>query len=164
MINKFMVNVLGVRTGEKTAKALFGKLALLAKQHSLLLQAFNPNSIVSERHLEHAFELASRSFAAKRNIARSLEAELLLRAAGTEKIDRAIEMVGVKDPARILLFSDKKIPKIIIGELGEEETSLLKLTEDKKRRIAKLFGIYESELELYSLESLVLEKIALTGF
>ena len=164
MINKFMVTVLGVRTGEKTAKSLFEKLALVSKQHSLFLQAFNPDSIVSERHLEHAFELASCSFEAKTNIARSLEAELLLRAAGTEKIDRAIEMVGVKDPARIILFSDSKIPGSLLKELGKEDKALLKLTEDKKRRIAKLFGIYESELELYSLESLVLEKIALTGF
>ncbi len=160
MINKFMVNTIGVKTREKNTKELFEKLSKLSKANSILLQAFNPDSIVSPRHLAHAFELANHSFQTKRNLARNLETELLLRAAGTEKIDRAIEMVGVKDPSRIILFSDKKIDKKMLAELGEEDSSLLKLTDEKKKKIEKLFEISKSELELYSLEELVLERIA----
>jgi tRNA threonylcarbamoyladenosine modification (KEOPS) complex Cgi121 subunit len=162
MINKLMVGLVGVKTREKTAKLLFEKISKLSKDNSILLQAFNPDSIVSAKQLEHAFELANRSFKTKRNIARNLETELLLRAAGTEKIDKAIERAGVKDPSRILLFSDKKIPKKIIEELGEEDSSLLKLTNEKRKKITLLFGITEPELSLYSLEELVLERIALS--
>ncbi len=161
MINKFMVVVIGVRTKEKNTKELFEKISSLSKKNSLLLQAFDPDSILSKKHLEHAYELASRSFKSKTNIARNLETEILLRAAGTEKIDRAIDRVGVKDPKKILLFSDKKIPKKIINELGKEDFSLLKITEEKKKKIEKLFGVGEEELSLYSLEELVFEKMAL---
>jgi tRNA threonylcarbamoyladenosine modification (KEOPS) complex Cgi121 subunit len=159
MINKFMVSVVGVRTKAKTPQELFSKLAELSKKHSILLQAFNPDSILSIRQLEHAYEISIRSFEGKANIARTLEAEILLRASGSAKIAKAIEKVGVKDPKRVILFSPSGIPASLIAELGEEDKTLLKQTEKKKKLIANLFGIGR-ELKLYSLEELVLEKIA----
>ncbi|MFH1470785.1 MAG: KEOPS complex subunit Cgi121 [Candidatus Micrarchaeota archaeon] len=156
-----MVTVLGVRTKEKSTKELFEKLVTLSKKHSLILQAFDPDSIVSPRHLAYTFELASRSFQSKTNVARSFETELLLRAAGTEKIDEAIERVGVKSPSQILLFSNLQIPGSLLKGFGEEDSSLLKLTTEKKKKIARLFKIKEKELGLYPLEELVLERLAI---
>ena len=161
MINNLMVSVLGVRTGQKSVKGLFGQLASLSKRHSLLLQAFDPDSVVSERQLAVACELSQKAINTKTNLARTPEAELLLRAAGTEKIDRAIERVGVKDSSRFILFSPSLIPGSVLRELGEEDKSLLKLTGEKRKKIAKLFSISERELSIYSLEDLVLERMAL---
>ncbi|MFH1447643.1 MAG: KEOPS complex subunit Cgi121 [Candidatus Micrarchaeota archaeon] len=155
-----MVTLIGIRTKAKTSKELFSKLANLSKRYSILLQAFDPSTILSKRHIQHAYELSKRSFANKTNIARTREAELLLRAAATPKIDRAIEKIGVRNPKRIILFSPSHIPKSIVDEIGERDQSLLRLTQRKKNEIAKLFGIGK-EKHMYSLEELLLERMAL---
>ncbi len=156
-----MVSVLGVKTSLQSPKELLERLSRLSKRHSILLQAFNPDSVVSERQLAVAYELSKKAFKAKTNLARTPEAELLLRVAGTEKIDKAIGKVGVDDASRFILFSSEEIPSQVLEELGKQDDSLLKLTEDKKKRIARRFGISEKELELYPLEELVLERMAL---
>ncbi len=159
MINKLMVTLIGVRPAQKDSDELFSLLSKLSRENSLLLQVFNPDSVISKKHIEHAYELSKRAFASKTNIARTMQAELLLRAAGSSKINKAIERVGIENPNRILLFSPKRIPKSVIEQLGKEDPSLLKTSVEKEKNIAQLFGVKASKL--YSLEELVLERIAL---
>ncbi|MEW6329110.1 MAG: KEOPS complex subunit Cgi121 [Candidatus Micrarchaeota archaeon] len=95
--------ILGIRTRYKTTDELLDAVGSL-RTRGLLIQLFNPDTILNKNHLLFALSHARASFARKKNIAKKLETEILLRAAGTHKIDKAIELVGVKNPKKVFLL------------------------------------------------------------
>ena len=88
------------------------------------IQVFDANSIVHEDHVRFAFFHAMKSFEEGKNITKTLQLELLLRAAASRQITVAIDKVGVKDPKNI-----------VIGALAEKnrKADLLKRLEATER-------------------------------
>ncbi len=152
-----MVAAYGVSSGLRDAGELIGRLRRAAAELKVFAEAFEPKAIVSERQLLLAHKLAMDAFAEKRNIAKTMETEVLLRAAGTGKIGEAIERIGVKKPSGFLLLTDAE---------GSKLEALLKAIEGKKVKAvfggemaAGIYGV--GKTGGYSLEDLVLEKMAM---
>ncbi|MCX6778473.1 MAG: KEOPS complex subunit Cgi121 [Candidatus Micrarchaeota archaeon] len=139
--------------------ALEGARKMAKNTNGASVQLFDPDSIAGENHLKLALKLAEDAFAKKQNYARTLETEMLLKAAGTRKIDEALGRVGAKSPKRFLL--------VVLGGKADSLAKKLGKTEKWKGgnagKLAQLFGIGKRELELYPLEELVLERIALAA-
>jgi len=150
--------IVRVKTNFENADELISRIQHVSEANPFIIQAFNPDSIVSENHLIFSARHAFKAFAEGRNIADRIENEILLRTAATRRIDEAIKRVGVKDPKDILLFiSGKRIyEKGILKQLDAEKIGLKFGNESE---IAKKFGLEKNEN--YSLEDLLLEKIAL---
>lgn len=152
-----MLSVFGVSSGLKDAKELVGCLREASGRLGVFAEAFDPGAIVSERQLLLAHLLAQKAFEEKRNIAKAMETEVLLRAAGMGKIEEAIRLVGAKKPSEFLLLTDAR---------GEKLARLLAAVKGRKVKAdfggegaARRYGI--KRLGDYSAEDLVLERMAL---
>ncbi len=151
-----MVHVFGVSSRICDAKELMRQLRAFTDREKIFAQAFDPNAVASERQLLLAHKLASDAFAEKRNIAKAMEAEVLVRAAATRKIEEAISRVGAKG-GNFLLLTDAD---------GKKLEALLKMIEGKRKKAAfggakaaKLYGV--KKLPGYSIEDLILERMAM---
>ncbi len=169
--------ITGIKTKYKTTDELLGAIATLRSRGSLI-QVFNPDTILNKNHLLFALAHARSSFARnlrsaqmrifakqklrKKNIAKKIETELLLRAAGTHKINNAIELVGVKNPKQVILLAHGKAQtKQILKKLrATRADSLLKQTTKKTKSVLRAFAIDTKLLKSYSAEDLLLEKLA----
>ena len=82
-------------------------LDAVADETGAVVQAFDADLVVSERHLSEATRLAARSIARGEAVARDPGVEVLLYAAGTRQIDRALEL-GVSEGERrtVVLVAD----------------------------------------------------------
>ena len=137
---------------------LMDALAKLRARRKCFVQAFDPKAIVSERHLLLAYENARAAFEERRNVARNLETEVLVRAGGTRKISEALERVGVKDAGDVVVMGDCK-RRELMGGLGAKE---IKPTfEPDEREIVGRFGLSPKVTATYSIEEGVLEMVAL---
>lgn len=147
----------------KDAKTLIGKLKAASTKLELFAQAFNPEAIAGGNHLSAAFLLAKNSFKNNENRANTLENEVLSKAAATTRIEEAIPKVGANSPKKFVLFTDAKGAKLssLLKEI--EATATKPKFKPNKKRLAKLFGITKEALENYSIEELVIEKMALSG-
>jgi KEOPS complex subunit Cgi121 len=76
--------------------AFVERLADVAADHGVTVQAFDARYVVDRAHLERAVELADRAIARGENVADDHAVEILLYAAGRRQINRAFEM-GVSE-------------------------------------------------------------------
>jgi len=152
-----------VEAGFEDIGALIERLREAAGELGVFAQAFDPSIIVSERHLLHAHALALKAFEERENYAKSIETETLLKAAAETRIDEAIMKAGAKDPKDFLLLTDADREKLgaLLGKL-RGKTKRLAFKYDPWR-VKEVFNITEKMLENYSLEELVLERMALSG-
>jgi KEOPS complex subunit Cgi121 len=138
------------------------KLKKISLEKNLTLQALDADKIAGEEHIRFAVEKAINSFKTGTNIANDLSKEIMLYAAGTRQISRAIGLGIHKGENNIVLVA-----------VGEEELSgfdeirpgsVLAYRESKKEALMKAFGITNEELEAVGEEkvpALVLERVAL---
>lgn len=96
MDNKYSIEIVA-------ASSELNKDELIKKAREKNIWLFDENSILCRDHIKFAFFHAKKAFEEKRNIAKSFDLEILLRAACTKQIKKAIEKVGIKDPKNILL-------------------------------------------------------------
>ena len=102
--------------------AFVARLGAIGEEHGVTIQAFDAELVVDRAHLERAVELADRAIARGENVARERSVEILLYAAGTRQIDRALD-VGV---------SEGECPTVVLVDAvaGEESSE----TDDAERR------------------------------
>ena len=147
----------GVSSGEKSVDGLLAKLKAASKKLGVFAQAFGPEAIVSERQLLLAHILAEKAFAAKENVANTMETEVLLRAAAQPRINEAIKFVGVKKPSQLILLTDASGEKLakLLSAIGGKKAAV-KLGGEKA---AKLYGV--TLQKGYTIEELLFEKMAM---
>ena len=152
--------IVQVRTSFENVGELISRIQYISKTRLLTIQAFNPESILSENHVIFSVRHALKAFSEKKNIAKSIETEILLRVAATRRIEEAIIRVGVKNPKNVILFisGDRIDEKEIFRQLDAEK---LKVRFGSENEIADKFQL--GEAGNYKLEDLLLEKIALLG-
>ncbi len=138
------------------------KLKKISKEKNLTLQALDADKIAGEEHIRFAVEKAINSFRTGTNIANGLAKEIMLYAAGTRQISRAVKLGIHKGENNIVLVS--------VGEAGLagfdeiEPEPVLAYRKSKKEALMKAFGITDMELEAAGeekLPELVLERVAL---
>ncbi len=117
-----------------------GKPALLGKCKELGIAAFLPSLIVAEEQAELAAALARRSFAGKRNIAKTMELEFLLWLSGEGDLRSALAKND---------FSPSDFFAAVFGKTGKK--GALRALEAKEKPLALREKASALELEKVSL-------------
>ena len=93
--------------GDKALDGFLGDLDAVAAETGAVVQAFDADLVVSAAQLREAARLAARAIARGEAVARDPGVEILLYAAGSRQIDRALEL-GVAEGERpaVVLVAD----------------------------------------------------------
>lgn len=142
-------------------------------------QLLRAEHILNPEHVYFAVFYALEAFKQKANIARTLNLEILLKAAAEDQIREALSKIGLKkgrqDIVALTLAENQeeaeKAARTITERLaGHLSPDILKPTPSKLESIARLFDITEERLKADSaypdkekaLLNLIIEEIALT--
>jgi len=153
--------VVPARTKFKDVEELLSRMKQVSERRRAVIQAFDPDMVLSENHLIFSTHHAFKAFAEKRAIAKKIESELLLWAAGTRRIGEAVKKVGVKDAGKVVFLVQKGKEEALKDLGAEPDEKLMRMSREKASRIVHSFGISEAAYECYPLEELLLEKIAM---
>jgi KEOPS complex subunit Cgi121 len=157
-----MIHILEGVVSIDNVEEFLQKLNKISKEKNLTLQALDADKIAGEEHIRFAVEKAINSFNTGTNIANDLSKEIMLYAAGTRQINRAVKL-GIH----------KGENNIVIVAVGEAQLSgfdeiisadVLAYNASKREQLMKIFGITNEELEAVGeekLPELVLERVAL---
>ncbi len=142
------------------------------------IQFFDARYIATAQHLYFAALNAVMAFDNRENLSKSLAMESLLFASAQRQIRKAMEKIGIQKGTKNLavLIIGKKENSIeqallkIARQIGlKPDASVLALSEEKFRKIKKIFAISDQELETAerdndssgALVDLVIERVAL---
>jgi len=144
----------------------------------VIVQFFDAENVAGEKHLFFATLNAMKSFSQGRNIAQTLDIEILLYASAQRQIGEAIQIVG-------LTPQTSAIATVLVGDDEEEITSatrrleplipgyrdqpvLDRIDEVKSAALTRVYDIDETEIETLSVTGdgnalvwLVVERVAL---
>lgn len=112
----------------------------------------NADYVADLSHVEFAAQKAIRAWNEGRRISRSLTMEILLYAAATRQIWKALEL-GLKEGRNEVVAV---VLNCNLSEFGFQEKQVLNLDEGKIRRIVEFFEISDDELEIVGVEKLPL--------
>jgi KEOPS complex subunit Cgi121 len=132
-------------------------------EKNLAIQAFDADKLAGKEHLTFAIEKAINSFKKGTNVANDLGKEIMLYAAGTRQINRAVK-IGVHD-------GWNNIAIVAVGDLIDlsafdeiTPNNVLKYSGSKNSVLMDIFNITEEEIEAAGADKipeLVLERVAL---
>jgi KEOPS complex subunit Cgi121 len=139
------------------------KIREISKDQNMVIQALDADKLAGREHLMFAIEKAMNSFKTGRNIANDLAKEIMLYAAGTRQISRAIK-IGIHN-------GQNNIALVAIGEdidlSGFDDITpgnVLQYNESKNRVLMDIFNITEEEINAVGSDKIpefVLERVAL---
>ena len=139
------------------------KIKEISTGKNLAIQAFDADKLAGKEHLTFAIEKALDSFKKGTNIANDLAKEIMLYAAGTRQINRAVK-IGVHD-------GWNNIAIVAIGDMIDlsafneiTQRNVLQYSGSKKSALMDIFNITEIEIEAAGADKipeLVLERVAL---
>jgi len=162
-----MIKIVGAKGNIQSVDSFLEKLESFAKDHTLVIQAFNADVIYGKNHIISAFEHAIRAMEGKTNTTNSLSMEILLYSSGERQLKLAIPKMGVrKGKANIVfVFAEGKVSDQIISDM----LSKLSLVRDDNIidgniDTLKKFGISEDEINTVTKAKygdLILEKVAM---
>ncbi len=138
------------------------------------IQVINADMVAGKEHLEHAINQAIKAFNKGRNIAKNILLEVLVRLSGQRQIRHAIDKFGIKPGVRniVIISKDKSLIESFVKKYKcKEDEDILKVDEEKYKRLKEIFGIEDSEIEAFNpknfeekidiLKKLIIERIAL---
>ncbi len=145
------------------------KIKKISEEKNITIQALDANKLAGEAHIKFAVEKAINSFKTGSNIANDLAKEIMIYAAGTRQINRAMRLGIHKGENNIALVAvgAAQIISIFDRLFSEiEPKSVLAYNESKKKTLMEIFNITEEEIEAVGEEKipeLVLERVALVA-
>lgn len=157
-----MIQILEGKLSIYNVDEFLQKLKKISMEKNLTIQALDADKIAGKDHIRFAVEKAINSFKTGTNIANDLSKEIMLYAAGTRQINKAVKL-GIH----------KGENNIVIVAVGESKLSgfdeiryadVLVYNASKREHLMKIFGITNEELEAVGeekLPELVLERVAL---
>jgi KEOPS complex subunit Cgi121 len=158
-----MISILEGTLTLNNVEEFLHKLKKISKERKITLQVLDAGKLAGEEHVRFAVHKAMCSFAAGTNIANELSHEILLYAAGTRHISKAIRL-GIH-------AGENNIVLVAVGEPGDLsdfneiiQKPVIQYDESKKEAIMNVFKITKEEIEAVGEEKiprLVLERIAL---
>ncbi len=157
-----MLHILEGRVYIENVEEFLQKLKKLSKEKNIVIQAFNADKIAGEEHIRFAVEKATKSFQTGMSIANDPAKEILLYAAGTRQINRAVKLGIHKGENNIVLVAVGDAKLSGFDEIRPEP--VLAYRESKREALMKAFSITDRELEAAGKEKLpelVLERVAL---
>ncbi|GFO97704.1 hypothetical protein ig2599ANME_1911 [groundwater metagenome] len=157
-----MIHILEGTISIDNVEEFLHKLNKISKEKNIVLQALDADKIAGEEHIRFAVEKAINSFKTGTSIANDLSKEIMLYAAGTRQISRAVRLGIHEGENNIVLVAVGEAELSGFDEIEPE--SVLAYRESKKEALMKAFGITNEELEAVGEEKipdLVLERVAL---
>ncbi len=167
---KRFVGVAGGQVKVRNIDELLQKLAKIDGKNKTISQTLDASRIAGKKHLLHAAHLALIAHATGKNFAQSLDIELLCWVAGLRQIEQALERVGVHK-------GELSVALLTIGNSREQvrrtqeealyrleikrDDKVLEVTPEKTSDLSKTFSIHERELDVTSVDELILERVAL---
>jgi len=128
--------------------AFVARLGAIGEEHGVTVQAFDAELVVDRAHLERAVELADRATERGENVARERSVEILLYAAGTRQIDRALE-AGVSEGECPTVVLADAVADDGSGESGDAERRAAAAARDIERGgtldPTETLGAYDAE-------------------
>lgn len=157
-----MIHILEGKVSIDNVEEFLHKLKKISIEKNLTLQALDADKIAGEEHIMFAVEKAINSFRTGTSIANNLSKEIMLYAAGTRQINRAVKLGIHKGENNIVLVAvgEGKLPEF--DEI--RPAPVLAYDLSKKEALMKAFSITNEELEAVGeekLPELVLERVAL---
>ncbi|HEY9207344.1 MAG TPA: KEOPS complex subunit Cgi121 [Candidatus Methanoperedens sp.] len=139
------------------------KLKKMSKEKNLTIQALDADKLAGEEHVRFAVEKAMNSFKSGTNIASDLAKEIMLYAAGTRQISRAMKLGIHRGENNIVLVAVGEAPDL--SEFIEITPGhVLQYDESKKEAMMEVFNITKEEIAATGedkIPELVLERVAL---
>jgi len=167
---KRIVGVMGALADVQDIDAMLKILATIDKRSHTIGQIFDADHTAGKKHLVHAAKLALTAQATHMNFADSLNIELVCWVSGMRQIVRAFDRVGVhKGCNRVAILtigkSREEVKRAQTETLRElnlhRDDKVLDVNSKKIFTLMKAFDISKKELEIASIDKLVLEKVAL---
>ncbi len=157
-----MIRILEGTVYINNVEEFLSKLRRIGENKNMVIQAMDADKLAGERHVRFAVEKAINSFKTGRNIANELSKEIMLYAAGTRQINKAMKL-GIHE-------GENNIAIVAVGE--NPDLSCIKITpkpvleyrESKKEALMEIFNITKKEIEAVGedkIPELVLERVAL---
>ncbi len=141
------------------------KIKKTGEEKNITIQALDAGKLAGTEHIRFAVEKAVNSFKTGANIANDLAKEIMLYAAGTRQISRAMK-IGIRSGknkiALVAVDDDSDALDEIFYEI--EPKPVLEYDESKKEALMDIFNITKEEIEAVGEEKipeLVLERVAL---
>ena len=164
MLNGYHVSITGIQTILDDP----GKLVdMLRSQHSnVSIQAVNTNAVYGEEHVLGVLRIVLEAEKRKIMLTNRCETELLIRLTGTTQIAEAIRRAGLKKDTAgcfIAFSQDRKLLRQFESQLKSKfhlNDSVLKPSEDKRIRLASMFG-FATKLDDSEFLQYLLEKAAI---
>lgn len=139
------------------------KLNKISKDKGVVIQAFDADKLAGEEHIRFAVGKAMNSFKAGRNIANDLTKEIMLYAAGTRQINRAMKLGVHNGENNIVLVAIGEV--IDLSEFNEiTPKPVLQYDSSKNDALLEIFNITKEELKAAGVDKipeLVIERVAL---
>ncbi len=139
------------------------KLKKISKDKNTVLQALDADKLAGEEHVRFAVQKAINSFKMGRNIANDIAKEIMLYAAGTRQISKAMRLGVHNGENNIALVAVGEAPDLsAFDEIIPE--NVLQYNDSKKNTLMDIFNITKEELEAVGedkIPELVLERVAL---
>ncbi|WP_456369482.1 KEOPS complex subunit Cgi121 [Geoglobus sp.] len=123
----------------------------------------NADYVVDIDTVRFAAEKALKMWEGGRRVARTLSMEVLLHIAATRQINQALK-IGVREGENSVVVVDICGCRDLLESLGFEEQNVLRMDEEKVRRISDFYGISDEELRIVGASRiglLVRERMAL---
>ncbi len=148
------------------------------KQPHVKIQFFDAQFVATWQHLYFAIVNAITAFKNRENISKNLEMETMLYASAQRQIQKAIEIIGIKDDSpniAVVVIGEKPedlktaLSKIMKHLHAQPDETVLELSKGKMKTFQKPFGISNRELKTVmrkddleqALIDLVIERTAL---
>ncbi len=119
--------------------------------------------VIDLKTVEFAVKKAIRSWENGKRISKNIAMETLLHFSGTRQINHAVK-AGLKEGFNRIVVVDLNSCKKFLEMQGFRESEVLKIDQEKLKKIAQFYGISNEEIEITGWEKLnllVREKIAL---
>jgi len=102
------MEVVEARVTLEGIEGFLGELERIGDEHGVAVQALDARYVVGRDHLRRAVELAGRAFDRGENIARERSVEILLYAAATRQIDRALALgLAAGEQPAVIVIADE---------------------------------------------------------
>ena len=128
-----------------------------------VIQAFNADKLAGKEHLMFAVEKAISSFERGKNVANDLAKEIMLYAAGTRQIKKAVKLGIHEGKNNIVLVAIGDEPDL--SDFDDiKPAPVLLYAESKTEELMDIFNITDEEIESVGTDripELVLERVAL---
>jgi tRNA threonylcarbamoyladenosine modification (KEOPS) complex Cgi121 subunit len=149
----------GIVIKEASANIGMARLLLMANKAKGVVQIFEPEKVINRMHLIGAYANSIQAFKSKTNISRKMGMEMLLFAAMTKQIGRAIDTIGARSESDFIVFANGREAYATIKPYLRNARDF-KPPRRRITRIAGLYGINAGNRE--DIDKLVLQKMAVS--